>query len=44
MALPSRPWKNTSYTNLIHNEPSGTYFARVQAGGKLIRHSLKTKA
>ena len=37
------PWKNTSYANLIRYEPSGTYFARVRVGGKLIRQSLKTK-
>jgi hypothetical protein len=37
------PWKNSSYANLIRYEPSGTYFARVRVGGKLIRQSLKTK-
>ena len=43
-SLPSEPpWKNTSYANLIRYEPSGTYFARVRVGGKLIRQSLKTK-
>jgi hypothetical protein len=37
------PWKNTSFANLVRYEPSGTYFARVRVGGKLIRPSLKTK-
>jgi len=36
--------EETSYANLIRYEPSGTYFARVRVGGKLIRQSLKSKA
>jgi integrase len=35
-------WKTTKQQNLIRYQPSGTYFARFKAGGKLIRKSLHT--
>ena len=35
-------WKKTKEQNLIRYQPSGTYFARFKAGGKLIRKSLHT--
>jgi hypothetical protein len=35
-AKPSQ-WQRTQYSNLIRYIPSGTYFARVRVGGKLIR-------
>jgi integrase len=42
-AAPASPWQKTSFANLVRYEPSGTYFARVKVGGKLIRKSLETK-
>src|SRR6266567_3855194 len=36
------PWATTREQNLIRYKPSGTYFARFKAGGKLIRQSLET--
>lgn len=36
-------WQKTSFSNLVRYVPSGTYFARVRVGGKLIRQTLKTK-
>ena len=36
-------WATTPVSNLVRYVPSGKYFARVRVGGKLIRHSLKTK-
>lgn len=39
----AKEWQKTSYANLIRYVPSGTYFARVRVGGKLIRRSLKTE-
>ncbi len=36
-------WVTTLVSNLVRYVPSGKYFARVRVGGKLIRHSLKTK-
>jgi integrase len=35
-------WVKTPVANLVRYVPSGTYFARVRVGGKLIRQSLKT--
>jgi integrase len=35
-------WQKTQYANLIKYLPSGTFFARIKVGGKLIRRSLKT--
>ena len=37
------PWQKTQYANLVRYRSSGTYFARIRLGGKLIRRSLKTK-
>ena len=34
-------WQKTNYANLIRYVPSGTYFARLRVGGKLIRKILK---
>lgn len=42
-AAEASPWQKTSFANLIRYEPSGTYFARLKVGGKLIRRSLKTE-
>lgn len=36
-------WQKTSFANLVRYVPSGSYFARIRVGGKLIRQSLKTK-
>jgi len=41
-AAAEKRWQKTQYTNLIRYAPSGTYFARLRVGGKLIRQSLKT--
>ena len=41
-ALKASLWQKTSFSNLIRYKPSGTYFARLKVGGKLIRQSLKT--
>jgi hypothetical protein len=35
-------WQKTPHANLVHAEPSKTYFARIRINGKLIRSSLKT--
>ena len=35
-------WRKTQFANLIRYVPSGTFFARIRVGGKLIRRSLKT--
>jgi integrase len=35
-------WEASKEQNLIRYRPSGTYFARFKAGGKLIRKTLKT--
>lgn len=35
-------WVKTPVANLIRYVPSGTYFARVRVGGKLIHRSLRT--
>src|SRR5450432_3614229 len=35
-------WETAPHQNLVRYRPSGTYFARFKAGGKLIRRSLKT--
>ena len=35
-------WQKTRYPNLIRYIPSGTYFGRLKADGKLIRRSLDT--
>lgn len=37
-------WKKTPYANLARCIPSGTYFARIRVGGKLIRQSLEAKS
>jgi hypothetical protein len=37
------PWQKTQYANLVRYRSSGSYFARIRIGGKLIRRSLKTK-
>jgi integrase len=37
-------WQKTQFANLVRYVPSGTYFARLRVGGKLIRRSLKTKS
>ena len=37
-----KEWHKTQYSNLIRYVPSGSYFARLRVGGKLIRKSLKT--
>jgi integrase len=41
-AKPGKVWQPTQYSNLIRYVPSGTFFARLRVGGKLIRQSLKT--
>lgn len=35
-------WEPSRCQNLIRYRPSGTYFARFKAGGKIVRKSLKT--
>ena len=35
-------WQKTSYANLVRNQSSGNYFARVKIKGKLIWKTLKT--
>jgi len=35
-------WQKTSYANLVRNQNSGNYFARVKIKGKLIWKTLKT--
>jgi len=35
-------WQKTPYANLLRYRASGTYFARIRIGGKLIRRSLET--
>jgi len=35
-------WQKTQYSNLLRYVPSGTYFARIRVGGKLIRRSLES--
>lgn len=35
-------WETTAVQNLIRYKPSGAYFARFRAGGRLIRQSLNT--
>ncbi len=37
------PWQKSATTGLYRFRSSGTYFARVRVGGKLIRESLHTK-
>lgn len=37
-------WLKSKYANLVKYLPSGMYFVRARVGGKLIRHSLKTKS
>jgi len=37
-------WQKTQFANLLRYVPSGTYFARIRVGGKLIRRSLETTA
>jgi hypothetical protein len=37
-----KDWQKTPYSNLIRDDPSGTYYARLRVKGKLIRRSLKT--
>ena len=37
------PWSKTPVPNLVRYRASGTFFARIRVGGKLIRKSLKTK-
>ena len=39
----SSPWQKTNFANCVRYIPSGTYFARIKVGGKLIRQSLKTE-
>jgi integrase len=41
-ANPSKDWQKTPFANLVRYVPSGTYFARLRVGGKLIRKTLKT--
>jgi hypothetical protein len=41
-AKPGKVWQKTHYSNLLRYVPSGTYFARIRVGGKLIRRSLET--
>jgi hypothetical protein len=36
-------WVKTPVADLVRYVPSGTYFARVRAGGKLILNSLRTE-
>ena len=35
-------WEATTVQNLLRYVPSGTYFARFRAGGKIVRQSLET--
>jgi integrase len=42
MSDTQEPWETTAVQNLMRYRPSGTYFARFRAGGKLIRQSLDT--
>ena len=35
-------WQTTAIQNLARYRPSGTYFARLRVGGKLVSKSLKT--
>jgi len=35
-------WESTQFQNLIRYRPSGTYYARFKAGGRLVRQSLET--
>ncbi len=35
-------WERTAVQNLFRYRPSGTYFGRFRAGGKVIRQSLDT--
>lgn len=35
-------WEKTSIQNMLRYVPSGTYYARFRAGGKIIRQSLDT--
>src|SRR5258708_5492028 len=41
-AKPGKVWQKTQYANLLRYVPSGTYFARIRVGGKLIRRSLES--
>lgn len=41
---PEKLWCKSKFANLVRYVPSGTYFARVRIGDKLIRQSLKTKS
>jgi len=41
-AKPGKVWQPTPCSNLIRHVPSGTFFARLQVGGNLIRKSLQT--
>lgn len=42
MSTSEDPWETTAVQNLMRYRPSGTYFARFRAGGKLIKQSLET--
>ncbi len=37
------PVARDQYANLVRDNPSKTYFARIRINGKLIRRKLKTK-
>jgi hypothetical protein len=39
---PAKDWQKTQFANLVRYVPSGTYYARLRAAGKLIHKSLKT--
>ena len=41
-AKPGKVWQKTHHSNLLRYVPSGSYFARIRVGGKLIRRSLET--
>ena len=41
-AKPGKVWQKTQYSNLLRYVPSGTFFARIRVGGKLIRRSLES--
>ena len=41
-AKPGKVWQKKQYSNLLRYVPSGTYFARIRVGGKLIRRSLES--
>lgn len=40
--MSDKTWRKTNVSNLIRYVPSGVYFARFKAGGKLYRYSLET--